>query len=148
MTEPIAVTDELRDIIARYLDGACSADERATIERALLDDGVARAFAEEVLFRDLVRRAPPDVPPDEVLARWEAAVVGALDAEAAEDAPPWFTQALDAIGWSVLGPAMSVTTRGADLARMGLSSVRYGLPRGRVAPRRPWWRRVLRWRRS
>lgn len=138
------MSDALREQVARYLDGAATARERAALEAALLDEAVARVFAEELLLRDLLRHAPPEVPPEEVLARWEAAVLGQLDADA--DALGWLAQAVEALGWSVRGPALSLSTAGAESARAGLSTVRYSVPRGDRPARPPWWRRVLRLR--
>ncbi len=141
---------ELRDQIARYIDGRASSRERAALERAMVDHDVARLFAEELLLRDLLRHAPPEVPPEQVVARWEAAVLGELDL-ASEDTPGWFSQALEGLGWTVRGPAMSLAASGAT-ARLAMSTLRSGLPsRGdtlATAPKakKAWWRRALSWR--
>lgn len=117
---------EQRDAVVRYLDQTASAAERAALERALVtDEALSAALGEELLLRHLLRHAPPEVPPTEVVARWEAAVLGEL---APAEGPGWFTQAVEAFGWSVRGPALAVTA-GPDLVRR--------------APRRPWWRRLL-----
>ncbi|MCA9542393.1 MAG: hypothetical protein KC620_26030 [Myxococcales bacterium] len=140
------MSDALRDQIVRYLDGAASASERAALERSLLDDAVARLFAEELLLRDLLRHAPPEVPPAEVMARWEAAVLGELGAEDQPEAR-WFSQVMETIGWSLRGPALSINTAGTGQARRGLATLLYGVPVRREPPPKPWWRRALAWRR-
>lgn len=138
----------LQDQIARYLDGVASPQERAAVERALVDDDAARVFAEELLLRDLLRHAPPEVPPEEVVARWEAAVLGELDLSD-EETPGWLRNVLGALAWSVRGPAMSVNASSTDMARLGMSTLRQSLPgAGARAPKRKkaLWRRVLAWR--
>jgi len=141
------MSDDVKARIARYIDGVATAKERAALERALIDDEVARLFAEEMLLRDLLRRAPPDVTPAEVIARSEAAVLGELMVDD-EEVPGWFTQALDAVGWSIRGSAMPFRAAGLEPARMGWSTLRHGMPVSREAPRKPWWRRALGWRRK
>ncbi len=138
------MSEVLRTQVGRYLDGAASAAERDALERALVDAEVARLFAEELLLRDLLRHAPPEVPPEEVVARWEAAVLGELDA-AAEDAPGWITRALAGFDWSLRGPAMTFSAAGA----LGASALRFGPQRRRSleAPKKSWWRRAWAWRR-
>jgi len=134
-------TEERRDRIAAYLDGTLPTRERSALERALVtDEEVAQLFGEELLLRDLLRHAPPEVPPAEVLARWEAALMGALDAED-DETPGWVTQALGGLGWTVRGPALSMSTAGAGPSLQGLSTLRYGLPSRE--PRPPMWRRLL-----
>lgn len=135
----------LRASMARYLDGVASASERAAVERALIDDAAAVMFAEELALRDLLRNAPPLEPPDALLARWQAAVGQAVaEAHATEAASGgWLGRALDALGWSVRGPAMTVTTAGAGPARTGLSTLRYGVPLPVSEPKPPLWRRLI-----
>ncbi len=141
----LADREAVRAAVGRYLDGGARPGERRAVERALLDDAVAEVFAEELLLRHLLRHAPPDVPPEAVVARWEAAVLGqvAEDADAARaDGPGWFDSALDAVGWSLRGPSLAVSTAGARAARTGLSTVLYGAPTT-PAPKTPLWRRAL-----
>jgi anti-sigma factor RsiW len=135
------MSEALRARIGRYLDGQATAAERSAVEQALLEDATARIFAEEVLLRDLLRHAPPEVPPAEVVARWEAAVLGDLES-ADEDAPGWFTQTLDALGWSFRGAALSLDA-GAEVTRLSMTGVRSALPKREPPP--PLWRRLLRW---
>ena len=128
--------EALRALVARYLDGAASAAERAGVERALVDDAaVAHALAEELLVRHLLRHLPPEALAPELLGRFEAAVLAELSPE---EAPGWLSQAVSALSWTVRGPALSVAN-GPDLVRLGLASLR-------PAPRAPWWRRVWRLR--
>lgn len=148
MSEPTLIDltdpDALRAVIGRYLDGGARPGERRAVERALLDDAVAQVFAEELLLRHLLRHAPPDVPPADVVARWEAAVLGQVEqaTAAGTDGPGWFETALDAVGWSLRGPSLAVNTAGARAARTGLSTVLYGAP-ATPAPPKPLWRRAL-----
>lgn len=135
------MSDDLRAQIGRYLDGAATAADRRAVEQALLDDATARIFAEEALLRDLLRHAPPEVPPAEVLARWEAAVIGELES-IEDDAPGWFTQTLTALGWSFRGAALSLDA-GVEVTRLSMTGVREALPRREPPP--PLWRRLLRW---
>lgn len=132
--------DVLRAQIGRYLDGLATTADRTAVERALLEDATARVFAEEVLLRDLLRHAPPEVPPAEVVARWEAAVLGELES-ADDDAPGWFTQTLSALGWSFRGAALSLDA-GAEVTRLSMTGVRTALPKREPPP--PLWRRLLR----
>lgn len=134
----------LRAAIGRYLDATATAAERAAVEAALLGEDAARIFAEEILLRDLLRHAPPEVPPDEVVARWEAAILGELDAA---DAPSWFGQTLELIGWSLRGPALSLSG-GPELARVSRDALRYSLPSRKPPPQKAWWRRALAWRKG
>lgn len=133
------MSDDLRQAIGRYLDHTASPAEVARVEQALVSDEAAQIFAEELLLRDLLRHAPPEVPPAEVVARWEAAIIGELDVE---DAPSWFGQTLDLLGWSMRGPALSAST-GADLARVGFDSLRYSMPSTKPPKKKPLWRRAL-----
>lgn len=140
------IRETLRAQIVRYLDGVASADERAAVERALLGPEAATIIAEELALRDLLRRAPPVDPPPSLVARWEAAVLGAVERSAdPADAGDrgWLDRALDAVGWSVRGPALSVTAAGTAPARSGLSTLRYGVPVRRAEPKPPLWRRLL-----
>lgn len=130
---------DLREAIGRYLDHAATPAEIARVEAALLDDAAARIFAEELLLRDLLRHAPPEVPPAEVIARWEAAILGELDEG---EAPSWFGQTLELIGWSIRGPALSMSG-GSELARVSRDALRYSMP-SRTPPKpKAWWRRAL-----
>lgn len=136
----------LRAQIVRYLDGVASADERATVERALLGPEAATIIAEELALRDLLRQAPPLDPPPALVARWEAAVLDVVEQSAAPadaEGRGWLDRALDAVGWSVRGPALSVTAVGTAPARSGLSTLRYGVPVRRAEPKPPLWRRLL-----
>lgn len=134
--------DDLRAAIGRYLDGGARPGERAAVERALLDEAGAQLLAEELLLRHLLAHAPPEVPPEAVVARWEAAVLGQVAAENAENtvADGWFDTALDVFGWSVRGPALAMNTAGARAARDGLTAALNGVPK---TPADPLWRRAL-----
>lgn len=139
-----AMREAMREAIARYLDGEASAAEREAVERALLDEDAGRLLAEALCLRHLLTHAPPLAPPPDVLARWEAAVLDALDEAEAPAPGRWLDAALDALGWTVRGPALSLSAAGTAQAREGLSTLRYGLPALRdKPPPRPWWRRVL-----
>ncbi len=138
------MSGSLRAQIDRYVDGTASAAERRAVERALVDDAEAmRLLGEALLLRALLQHAPPEVPPEEVVARWEAAVLGELQG-AAEGDSGWFGQALDSLGWSVRGPALSVSTAGAAPVWRGVQTLRYGLGSA-PPPKRSIWRRALDW---
>lgn len=115
----------LRDLVARYLAGGCSPDEREALERALVRDDVARVFGEELLLRDALRHAPADDPAPELVARWESAVLDAV----AEDTRPrtrWWSAASEALGWAA--PARAVP---GNAGLTGFSALRFGFIRVR-----------------
>jgi len=155
------MTETVDDRIEAYLDGTLSGTEAAALERDLVDPRVARAFAEAVALRELLRMAPPIEPPPALVARLECTVLGEPEPDrTASDAPvagklerllPGARLSAQGLSLAFAGPA-----DGARHALAGLAPARAVLRRldarrreraartGRSTPkRRAWWRRVI-----
>jgi hypothetical protein len=138
-----------------YLEGALSGAEARRFERELTLEENAAVFRQVLLMRQLLAELPPDAAPEDLVARIEAELIGAVADDTAKEKRERrmsrLSVALWGTSWALRGPAMALSgnaTGGGRQALSGLGTVRYaaGPLAGRLAPerpRKPLWRRLL-----
>jgi len=139
-------------IIEDYLDGALCAKEANRLEHNLALPEIARAFAEALMLRELLKTSPPDQPPMELIKRLEAELIWESQGKSKRR---WFGKTrsvFSGAAWAVRGPAMMVPDgpTGTRETLAGIGTIRYTLGplvnRGSQRSgrqRRGWWKRIL-----
>lgn len=129
------MTTSIEDRIEAYLDGDLSPEQTLEMERALARPEVAGALSRALMVRELLRSAPPDFPPADLLAGLHTLVQDELaDGSGGQEAVaerlrfPRLRAALTGASWSLRGPALAVASSPAARSTLaGLSTVRNAL---------------------
>lgn len=128
------MTTSMEDRIEAYLDGELTLEHTVEVERALARPEVAEYLSQALMVRELLRTAPPEMPPLGLLSEIHDLVQVQLAEAAAGEVHgsgrrfPRLRAALAGASWGLRGPAMAMATSGATRTALdGLSAVRVAL---------------------